>query len=170
MESATTSSTATGVDDQIYGEEKNDVVIPGPGDDYALGSAGRDIIYGYGIKHGVIVHDGIDTIDGGHTQDLVIAGGADIVLGGSENDILRTATMDIAPAVDGRRLPGRMILIGSEVADEMLFGDVGDDRILGKAATISSMAASPTTASRRARQRPRTRGRRQRRDLWRGRK
>ncbi len=116
-------------DDQLFGEEANDILHPGPGDDYALGSAGRDRVYGWGRAKGGYTEDGNDTIDGGHTQDRVEAGGADIVLGGSEDDILSTRTPAIAPEyMNGGYHDDR--ITGSD-ADDLIFGDLGDDVIRG---------------------------------------
>ncbi len=83
--------------DKIYGEEENDTIIGGPGNDTVQGSAGDDRIEGYGTKHGEIVDDGVDTLDGGFNDDTIIAGGADTLLGYTHDDVLSTKTPDVAP-------------------------------------------------------------------------
>jgi Ca2+-binding RTX toxin-like protein len=128
-------------DDIIYGEEENDTIFPGPGDDKVLGSAGDDRIFGYGEVGGEIVDDGIDILDGGFNDDIIIAGGADTLLGFTHDDTLSTATPDVAPALmDGGGNDD--VIYGSEVADNMrggerlsgddtLYGAGGDDLMLG---------------------------------------
>ena len=129
-------------DDIIYGEEENDTIDPGPGNDKVLGSAGDDKLFGYGEVGGEIVDDGVDILDGGFNDDLVIAGGADSVYGFTHNDELRTATMDIAPALmDGGGNDD--VIYGSNVADtisggwrlsgtDTVYGGFGNDRINGE--------------------------------------
>jgi Ca2+-binding RTX toxin-like protein len=146
-------------DDIIYGEEENDRIIPGPGDDKVLGSAGNDRIFGWGERHGEIVDDGVDILDGGFNDDLIEAGGADSLYGYTHNDTLSTKTPLIAPAVmdgggnddviygsevddnmnGGERLSGRDKLFGAGGNDTMtgagnddeLYGQLGDDNLSG---------------------------------------
>ena len=119
-------------DDIIYGEEENDTIFPGPGDDQVLGSAGDDRIFGYGERGGEIVDDGIDILDGGFNDDIIVAGGADTLLGFTHNDTLSTATPAVAPALmDGGGNDD--IIYGSEVADNIRGGErlSGDDKLYG---------------------------------------
>jgi Ca2+-binding RTX toxin-like protein len=128
-------------DDIIYGEEENDTIFPGPGDDKVLGSAGDDRIFGYGEVGGEIVDDGIDILDGGFNDDIIIAGGADTLLGFTHDDTLSTKTPEVAPALmDGGGNDD--VIYGSEVddfirggerlsGDDRLYGLGGNDRILG---------------------------------------
>ena len=88
--------------DTIYGEEESDKIYPGPGNDKVLGSAGNDKIYGFGTEGGQIVDDGIDLLDGGFNDDVIIAGGADTLLGYTHNDTLSTRTPDDRAGADGR--------------------------------------------------------------------
>jgi len=128
-------------DDIIYGEEENDTIYPGPGDDKVLGSAGDDKIFGYGERGGRIVDDGIDILDGGFNDDMIVAGGADTLLGFTHNDTLSTRTPDVAPALmDGGGNDD--VIYGSEAddfirggerlsGDDKLYGAGGNDTILG---------------------------------------
>ena len=113
-------------DDIIYGEEENDTIYPGPGDDKVLGSAGDDKIFGYAKKNGQIIDDGIDLLDGGFNDDIIVAGGADLLYGFTHNDTLSTMTPDIAPEVmDGGGNDDT--LLWSEADDKMSGGDNGQD-------------------------------------------
>ena len=128
-------------DDIIYGEEENDTIYPGPGDDKVLGSAGDDKLFGYGKRAGEIIDDGIDILDGGYNDDIIVAGGADTLLGFTHDDTLSTRTPAIAPAVmDGGGNDD--VIYGSEAddfirggerlsGDDKLFGAGGNDTILG---------------------------------------
>jgi len=119
-------------DDRIYGEEENDTIIPGPGDDYVLGSAGDDRLRGWGKSGGAVVDDGVDVLDGGYNDDRIEAGGADTLLGYTHDDVLLTRTPLVAPAlIDGGGNDD--ILYGSEAADVMRGGErlSGDDKLFG---------------------------------------
>jgi Ca2+-binding RTX toxin-like protein len=117
-------------DDIIYGEEENDTIYPGPGDDKVLGSAGDDRIFGYGEVNGQIIDDGLDLLNGGYNDDIIVAGGADTLQGYTHNDTLSTATPDIAPALmDGGGNDDT--LYGSEAADIMHGGENGRDKLYG---------------------------------------
>jgi Ca2+-binding RTX toxin-like protein len=95
-----------------------------------LGSAGDDKIYGYAEKGGKIIDDGIDLLDGGFNDDIIIAGGADLLYGFTHNDTLSTKTPDIAPEVmDGGGNDDT--LLGSEADDTMTGGDNGQDKLFG---------------------------------------
>jgi Ca2+-binding RTX toxin-like protein len=116
--------------DRIFGEEENDRIFPGPGDDKALGSADDDKLYGFGGKPGSIVDDGIDVLDGGFNDDVIIAGGADTLLGFTHDDILRTKTPDVAPRrMDGGGNNDR--IFGSDADDDLRGGDNGADKLYG---------------------------------------
>ena len=109
-------------DDLIYGEEENDRIIPGAGDDRVLGSAGNDRILGWGERGGEIVDDGVDILNGGWNDDVIEAGGADSLYGFTHNDVLRTRTPLIAPAImDGGGNDDT--IYGSEVADNIRGGE-----------------------------------------------
>ncbi len=116
--------------DIIYGEEENDTIFPGSGNDKVLGSAGDDKIFGYAEVGGEIVDDGIDLLNGGYNDDIIIAGGADTLDGYTHNDTLSTMTPDVAPALmDGGGNDDT--IYGSEVADVIHGGENGRDTIYG---------------------------------------
>jgi Ca2+-binding RTX toxin-like protein len=95
-----------------------------------LGSAGDDKIYGFGKENGQIVDDGIDLLDGGFNDDIIIAGGADILRGFTHNDTLSTRTMSIAPAeMDGGGNDDT--IFGSDADDNMTGGENGADKLYG---------------------------------------
>ena len=119
-------------DDLIYGEEENDTIFPGAGDDRVLGSAGDDRIFGYGEQGGEIIDDGIDLLNGGYNDDIIVAGGADTLLGYTHDDTLSTTTPPIAPALmDGGGNDD--VIYGSEAADNIRGGErlSGDDKLYG---------------------------------------
>ena len=125
----------------IYGEEENDRIIPGPDNDKVLGSAGNDRILGWAERGGEIVDDGTDILNGGWNDDVIEAGGADSLFGFTHDDLLRTRTPAVAPAImDGGGNDDT--IYGSEVADNIrggerlsgrdtVYGAGGDDQIIG---------------------------------------
>ena len=117
--------------DVIFGEEENDTIDPGPDNDRVLGSEGDDKIIGYGGKPGSIVDDGIDLLDGGFNNDIIIAGGADTLLGFTHNDKLSTKTPDVAPKLmDGGGNDDK--ITGSNKNDKIRGGENGIDVLKGK--------------------------------------
>ena len=141
--------------DVIFGEEENDTIVPGPDDDRVLGSEGDDKLIGYGGQPGSIIDNGIDILDGGFNNDVIIAGGADSLYGFTHNDKLSTKTPDIAPKVmDGGGNDDK--LKGSNANDKMKGGENGKDVLKGLggndewtagATTTTSSEATATTAS-----------------------
>ena len=134
----TTGFTAGPGNDRVYGEEHNDTLYPGPGNDYALGSAGDDHVYGWGRSGGTYIADGEDTIDGGYENDVVEGGGVDVILGGSHDDVLSTRTPAITPRIFNGNNQFDIVYgsygndtIAGELGDDELHGSLGDDAIYG---------------------------------------
>jgi Ca2+-binding RTX toxin-like protein len=94
-----------------------------------LGSAGDDLVFGWGEEDGQVVDDGVDEINGGHSRDVVEGGGADIILGGVQDDLVVTKTPEITPQLMNGG-PQNDTVIGSD-GDDQLFGDIGRDTITG---------------------------------------
>jgi Ca2+-binding RTX toxin-like protein len=116
--------------DRVFGEEDNDYLDGGEGNDKLNGQAGIDKLIGYGKSGGAFTDAGTDLLDGSFEADVLIAGGADTLIGGAENDNLSTKTPDIGvPSMDGGI--GDDTMFGSEANDKNLFGDVGNDTIRG---------------------------------------
>ena len=90
------------------------VITFGSGDDVVIGGAGNDILQGDSYNF----PGGDDTIDGGGGDDDIYGGGgADILRGGDGNDRLNGG--EVSPGYD-------------DYAADQLFGDAGDDLIIGR--------------------------------------
>lgn len=88
-------------DDMILGDNDQQIIIAGRGDDYAFGGGGNDIILGGDGHDGLLGGDGDDTLAGNGGRDMVDGGagddvilwspgdGPDILTGGSGHDELR---------------------------------------------------------------------------------
>ena len=116
-----------------------------------LGSAGNDRILGWAERGGEIVDDGIDILNGGCNDDMIEAGGADSLFGFTHDDLLRTRTPAVAPAImdgggnddtiygsevadnirGGERLSGRDTVYGAG-GDDQIYGDGNDDELFGQ--------------------------------------
>ncbi len=114
--------------DQIFGEEGNDqlsgdlgddVIVGGLDDDLAWGGAGNDRIYGSEGNDELFGGAGEDAIYGETGDDLLWGNaGDDLLDGGSGLDVLRGGF-------------GNDLLIAGIGVGKRLYGDEGDDRILG---------------------------------------
>ena len=105
-------------------------MVGGAGVDEMGGQAGADKLLGYGKSHGQVIDDGKDVLDGSFEVDVLVAGGADTLIGGADNDTLSSKTPDIGvKKMDGGI--GDDSIFGSDADDGLLFGDLGDDLIRG---------------------------------------
>jgi len=132
---------------QIFeGTDENDTLAGGDGDDWVLGKKGLDILRGGAGSDKIDGGEDDDNIDGGPGADIIdggagndtIAGGDgdDTIDGGDGNDLIDGgAGNDDIDGGDGDTIahggPGNDILTGSDDGTHHLFGDAGDDRLIG---------------------------------------
>ncbi|MEM9484760.1 MAG: NF038122 family metalloprotease [Cyanobacteria bacterium P01_F01_bin.116] len=136
---------------QIYAGAGDDLIDGKAGDDELWGEAGRDIIYGHhgndqiygGDDDDVLMGEADDdTLHGGAGHDILSGGeGNDVLTGDEGHDDLRGGAGDdiLSGNADNDRLEGNAgddILIGGEGHDE-ISGGSGDDIILGDAYAYS---------------------------------
>ncbi len=78
------------LDDRIYGDGGNDIIIAGGGDDRVFGGAGGDGLLGLSGDDFLQGNAGIDVIDGGIGDDIMRGGkGDDVIITGLGDDLLR---------------------------------------------------------------------------------
>ncbi|RZU76087.1 Ca2+-binding RTX toxin-like protein [Micromonospora kangleipakensis] len=107
---------AGGGDDRVCGQSGDDTVDAGAGADQAWGGAGVDHVFGRDGEDKLYGNDGGDFLFGGNQTDTVEGNnGADAIYGGDARDIL----------VGGTQLAGR-----PDTGDR-IYGDLGDDLIIG---------------------------------------
>lgn len=124
--------TITNKSQYMGGDEGNDIVISGNGDDHLGGNTGNDVIYAGGGNDGLWGDNALDTIGGNDTlygedgNDSLYGGmGDDVLFGGTGND---TLIGDRTSEADGP-LIGNDYLDGGEGADS-LFGGDGNDTLV----------------------------------------
>ncbi len=165
-------------DDFANGEEGADLVVGGSGDDQLFGSDGDDAIIGG--NQSLVADAGADTIDGGTGNDLILgdsgttvplnvgslAGGADIIQGGPDNDtiyamagndfvgggsgsdtILLGTGNDIAGGDDGNDIvdgqSGNDLVAGGD-GNDTVTGGSGDDVLVGGVFSSGAMVLAET--------------------------
>lgn len=105
-------------DDKLYGGNGNDIIGGGDGDDRIFGNAGDDKLYGGKGNDVLNDTDGNDYMDGGYGDDTLFAGnGNDRLFGGEGNDKLYG-------------MSGNDVLYGG-VGDDLLHGGKGNDVLNG---------------------------------------
>ncbi|MEO8344905.1 MAG: calcium-binding protein [Betaproteobacteria bacterium] len=132
-------------DDTIWGDDGNDSMSGGEDNDVLFGGNGDDRLagddYGQLVGSSSTTPIGADFIDGGNGDDQIFGdGGADTLLGGAGNDIIRgnndIAANGVSPtaADDGNDFisggDGDDRLVGDS-ADDTIFGDAGNDFLFG---------------------------------------
>ena len=106
--------------DTIDGEEGNDVINAGAGNDQIYGGEGQDIID---------AGPGRDRIFGGYGQDVINGGaGDDAIFGDQGEDVINGGTGD--DAINGDQ--GEDVINGG-TGDDTIYGDQGEDVIYGDA-------------------------------------
>ncbi|MBB2943179.1 Ca2+-binding RTX toxin-like protein [Actinoplanes lutulentus] len=146
--------------DYLYGDENDDALYGGEGDDKIFGGAGNDKLYGERHYDKLEGGAGNDYVNGGAGSDILWGDvknapaviGADVILGGPDNDTVNydrpqaTADLDGVKGDDGA--PGEGDTLGTDVenlagngagdytftgnnADNLLWGAAGDDVIHG---------------------------------------
>jgi len=107
-----------GGNDRLYGEDDNDTLIGSGGDDYLSGGAGNDWLNGVGGRDTLIGDSGDDMLIGGVGVDLIDGGtGRDDAFGNFGQDVISGGAGD-----DNLRAGG---------AADTVNGDAGNDRLVG---------------------------------------
>jgi Ca2+-binding RTX toxin-like protein len=124
------------VADMLFGQDGDDFITGGAGNDILGGRGGADTLFGDFGEDYMIGGDGADYLDGGAGDDTVFGDdGADTLIGGGGNDVLFAGAGD--DAVQGGA--GNDDLFGGEGADtvdggagdDTLDGGLGDDLVIG---------------------------------------
>lgn len=138
-----------GGNDEINGDDGNDIIYGGTGDDFIIGEegadvvygeSGRDIIWGYQRNDLLFGGDGADSISGFWDDDVLFGGrGHDQLAGNGGSDDLHGGAGD--DDLDGGG--GHDVLKGNDGEDylvgwwghDRLFGGVGDDTLVAISGT-----------------------------------
>ncbi len=115
-------------DDQIKGNQRNNILLGLNGNDVLEGEAGDDLVLGMNGNDTMEGGRGDDLLDGGSGNDELWGGpgsdedviddtGRDIVLGGSGNDEIRGGAGDD--------------LLDGEAGNDLIFGGTGNDFVIG---------------------------------------
>jgi Ca2+-binding RTX toxin-like protein len=116
-------------DDTIEGSEASDILVGGAGDDTINGHEGNDWLHGGSGEDTIDGGDGADYIVGSDDNDyLVGSAGDDTIAGNAGNDELY-ATGGGSDILDGGK--GNDYLVGNTGADTRLYGQDGDDVLVG---------------------------------------
>jgi Ca2+-binding RTX toxin-like protein len=122
--------------DVVYGRAGNDLLAGGDGDDTLVGNAGGDVLIGGLGDDALNGGGGPDTLDGGDGSDVLIGGkGHDLLRGGNGADSLKGSDGDdilLGGWGQDEILGGlgRDVLIGGNGPDT-LQGSVGEDILIG---------------------------------------
>ncbi|MEM6451125.1 MAG: NF038122 family metalloprotease [Cyanobacteria bacterium P01_D01_bin.105] len=134
-------------DDIIAGDNKQDRIRAGAGDDLIDGEGGHDVVWGEAGRDIIYGQDGNDLLYGGEDDDLLLGEndddelygehGDDILSGGEGDDILSGG--EGKDNLKGGR--GRDVLAGGE-GDDRLEGEADNDLIIGGAGQDRVMGGS----------------------------
>ncbi|MEQ1828011.1 MAG: right-handed parallel beta-helix repeat-containing protein, partial [Pirellula sp.] len=114
--------------DEIYGGIGNDTVRGGAGEDYIDGDAGNDQLFGGANADRIFGREGDDTIHGDEGDDQLYGGnGVDTIHGDTDDDqLFGEGSEDLLHGGLGNDL----LVAGAGIVNQ-LFGDEGDDRLIG---------------------------------------
>ncbi|GAB3938305.1 hypothetical protein GCM10029976_052600 [Kribbella albertanoniae] len=115
-----------GGNDLVCGQEGKDTLRGGGDADQLWGGSDADLLYGDAGADQVFGNTGNDTEYGGLDADVVEGNnGKDWITGGNGNDVL----------YGGTRAAGR-----TDTGDDDLYGDLGNDRLIGDNGTVGALA------------------------------
>ncbi len=104
--------------DTVFGEDDNDTILGGAGNDLIDAGIDDDSVDGGDGVDVILGDQGDDTLDGGGDTDLILGGVGDDEIDGGEGD-------DILDGEDGDDL------IDGGAGDDIAFGEAGEDTITG---------------------------------------
>ncbi len=117
---ANINGTGNALDNQIYGNDGNNILSLLGGDDFAVGEGGNDTLLGGDGYDYLSAREGNDSVDGGAGNDQIYGGdGNDAVLGGAGND-------SMFGDEGNDKLDGGL-------GNDLMFGDNGADSLVGGA-------------------------------------
>ena len=111
--------------DTIYGQDDDDTLLGGDGNDVLDGGLDNDSLLGEAGTDSLVGGHGDDVLDGGADNDTLFGGdGSDTLLGGTGDDVLDGDNAFSTGAAD--------LISGGDGNDEII-GDVGNDTLSGDA-------------------------------------